>query len=96
MVGCASDVSKAIAPVETERFDAVLLDINFEGEMSRDPAAILQTPQIPFVLRIRYEIGKLLLDSLRGSELIRNPYKLDELEASILAAIKRTLVTLPI
>ena len=88
MVGPATRLPKALSLIKTERFDAVLLDVNLDGEMSWDVAASLQARGIPFVLSTGYELGKLLPESLRGSRFIRKPYDLAELEKSILDVIK--------
>jgi two-component sensor histidine kinase len=88
MVGPATRIPKAIALAKAENFDAALLDINLDGEMSWDVAAALQARGIPFVLSTGYEIGKLLPESLRGAKFIRKPYNLAELESSILNVIK--------
>ena len=80
MAGPATRVAKALALVETERFDAVLLDVNLDGEMSWDVAAALQARGIPFVFSTGYEIGALLPEFLRGSKVIRKPFSAKELE----------------
>ena len=84
MVGPAARVSKAMALVKTETFDAALLDVNLDGEMSWDVAAALKGRGIPFVLTTGYEISTLLPDFLKGSKAIRKPYNASELERSIL------------
>jgi DNA-binding response OmpR family regulator len=88
MVGPATRVPKALDLIETERFDAVLLDVNLDGEMCWDVAASLKARGIPFVLSTGYEVGDLLPDFLRGAKYIKKPYKLNELERSILDIIK--------
>jgi light-regulated signal transduction histidine kinase (bacteriophytochrome) len=88
MVGPATRVPKALALVKTENFDAALLDVNLDGEMSWPVAAALQARGIPFVLSTGYEIGKLLPESLKGSKFVRKPYDLAELETSILDVMK--------
>jgi CheY-like chemotaxis protein len=84
MVGPGTRVAKALALVETERFDAALLDVNLDGEMSWDVAAALQARGVPFILSTGYEVGALLPDFLQGSKFIRKPYRVDELEKAIL------------
>jgi len=88
MAGHAARLPKALAMAKSERFDAALLDVNLDGEMSWPVAEALQARGIPFVLSTGYEIGKLLPDSLRESKFIRKPYNVDELERSILDVIK--------
>jgi light-regulated signal transduction histidine kinase (bacteriophytochrome)/CheY-like chemotaxis protein len=88
MVGPATRVPKALALVKNESFDAALLDVNLDGEMSWAVATALQARGIPFVLSTGYEIGKLLPDSLKGSKFVRKPYNLAELETAILDVVK--------
>jgi light-regulated signal transduction histidine kinase (bacteriophytochrome) len=84
MVGPATRIPKAMALVNTESFDAVLLDVNLDGEMSWDVAAALKARGIPFVLSTGYELGALLPDFLKGNQFIKKPYNLVELEKAIL------------
>jgi len=88
MVGPATRIPKALALVKNERFDAALLDVNLNGEMSWDVAAALKVRGIPFVLSTGYELDTLLPDFLRGSNCIRKPYKMAELENCILDMLK--------
>jgi CheY-like chemotaxis protein len=88
MVGPATRIPKALALVKTESFDAALLDINLDGEMAWGVALALQARGIPFVLSTGYEIGHLLPDSLKGNKVVRKPYNIPELEASVLEVIK--------
>jgi light-regulated signal transduction histidine kinase (bacteriophytochrome) len=83
MVGPASRVPKALALVKTESFDAVLLDVNLDGEMTWDVAAALKARGIPFVFSTGYEISNLLPNFLQGSKFIKKPYNADELEKCI-------------
>ena len=88
MVGPATRVAKAMAMVDTERFDAVLLDVNLDGEMSWPIAAALQARGIPFVLSTGYELGDRLPDSLKGSKLVNKPYQEADLETAMLDVMK--------
>jgi light-regulated signal transduction histidine kinase (bacteriophytochrome) len=88
MVGPATRVGKALALIKSEQFDAVLLDVNLDGEMSWVVAEALQARGIPFVLATGYELGKLLPESLKESRFIRKPYNVTELETSILDVIR--------
>ena len=88
MVGPATRVSEALAQIKTESFDVVLLDVNLAGEMSWDVASALKESGIPFVLTTGYELENLQPDFLRGSKVVRKPFKLDRLEQAVLDAIK--------
>jgi len=84
MVGPATRVPKALALIKTESFDAALLDVNLDDAMSWDLAAALKARGIPFVLSLGYDVNALLPDFLRGSECVRKPFRLDELQRMIL------------
>jgi light-regulated signal transduction histidine kinase (bacteriophytochrome)/CheY-like chemotaxis protein len=88
MVGPAARIPQALALAKTEIFDAALLDVNLDGEMSWDVAEALQARGIPFVFSTGYEISALLPEILRGSNSIRKPYNMNELERSILNIIE--------
>jgi light-regulated signal transduction histidine kinase (bacteriophytochrome)/CheY-like chemotaxis protein len=87
MVGPATRVASALALIDTESFDVVLLDVNLDGQMSWDVAAALLQRSVPFVLSTGYEVGALLPDFLKGRKFIRKPFKVDDLEQSILQAM---------
>lgn len=88
MVGPATRIPQALDLVKTESFNAALLDINLDGEMSWEVAAALQARGIPFILSTGYEVGRLLPESLKENKFIRKPYDLAELETSILDLVK--------
>ncbi len=73
--------------IASEQFDAALLDVNLDGEMSWAVAAELQAKRIPFVLSTGYEIGEILPDSLKDAPSVRKPYNLVQLENAILEAL---------
>jgi light-regulated signal transduction histidine kinase (bacteriophytochrome) len=91
MVGPASRIRQALALIESETFDLALLDINLDGEMSWDVAAAVKARGIPFVLCTGYEVRHVLPDSLKGVDVVRKPYKVDELEKTVLCAIKNSV-----
>jgi two-component sensor histidine kinase len=88
MVGPATRIPKALALIKMENFDAVLLDVNLDGDMSWDVAAALKARGIPFVLSTGYELGALLPPFLKGHQFIRKPYNLVELEKNILDVMR--------
>jgi hypothetical protein len=55
--------------------------------MSWDVAAALLQRSVPFVLSTGYEVGALLPDFLKARKFIRKPFKVDDLEQSILQAM---------
>jgi light-regulated signal transduction histidine kinase (bacteriophytochrome) len=88
LVGPATRVSKALALTQSDTFDAVLLDVNLDGEMSWDVAAALKERNCPFVLSTGYDLGAMLPDFLEGSRILKKPYKLDELKNSVLDVVR--------
>ncbi len=89
MVGPATRLPKALALINTESFDAALLDINLDGEMSWPAAAALLARGIPFVLCTGYEINPMLPDFLKGSKILRKPYSADDLEGAMLDLLRQ-------
>ncbi len=76
-----------MALISTESFDAALVDINLDGEMSWAVAAELKARQIPFVLSTGYEIGEILPGALKDARFVRKPYNIPQLENAILGAL---------
>ena len=76
-----------MALISTESFDAALVDINLDGEMSCAVAAELKARQIPFVLSTGYEIGEILPGALKDARFVRKPYNIPQLENAILGAL---------
>jgi CheY-like chemotaxis protein len=87
MVGPAARVPAALALIASERFDAALLDINLDGEMSWAVATELQARKIPLVLSTGYEISAVLPDALKNIRSVRKPYNITQLEQAILEAL---------
>ena len=80
IVGPATRKAEALALAQTESFDAALLDVNLDGEMSWEIAAYLKERRVPFVFSTGYDVTNILPDFLAGSAVIGKPYKSDELE----------------
>lgn len=88
MVGPAARIPQALALIKTESFDAALLDINLDGEMSWDVAAALLAQKIPFVFTTGYDVSRILPDFLKNIKFLNKPYPLAELKVTILDLIK--------
>jgi two-component sensor histidine kinase/CheY-like chemotaxis protein len=80
IIGPATRKADALALMHVESFDAALLDVNLDGEMSWEIAALLKERRIPFVFSTGYDVTSVLPDFLVGSAVIGKPYKSDELE----------------
>jgi len=88
MVGPASRIPRALALVESENFDAALLDVNLDGEMSWEVAAALQARNIPFVFTTGYEIGSIVPEPLRGHKFLKKPYKAGQLQEAVVGMLR--------
>jgi light-regulated signal transduction histidine kinase (bacteriophytochrome) len=75
IVGPATRRAEALAMAESETFDAALLDINLDGEMSWDVATLVKKRGIPFVFSTGYDVSLALPDDLVGSAIIAKPYR---------------------
>jgi CheY-like chemotaxis protein len=74
VIGPASSVPKAMALVETETFDAAVLDINLHGEMVHPVADLLIERGIPVLFASGYGAA-----ASRGQVAIDKPYTQDKL-----------------
>ena len=74
IVGPASRKADALALARTETFDAALLGVNLDGEMSWVVAEMLLERGIPFVFSTGYNSATLLPDHLAGSSVIGKPF----------------------
>jgi CheY-like chemotaxis protein len=80
VVGPATRRAEALAMAESEVFDVALLDVNLDGEMSWDVAALLKNRDIPFVFCTGYDISSALPDHLAGSAILAKPYQTKDVE----------------
>ena len=62
VVGPAAGIDQALAMIETEALDAVLLDLNLNGQMSYPVADALVTRGVPFVFATGHAKNRLLED----------------------------------
>jgi CheY-like chemotaxis protein len=88
IVGPASRKDAGLALAQTETFDAALLDVNLDGEMSWDIAAVLQERGIPFVFSTGYDGANILPDFLAGSVVLGKPFREDELARKLRECVR--------
>lgn len=88
IIGPASRKDAGLALAQTETFDAALLDVNLDGEMSWDIAAVLQERGIPFVFSTGYDGANILPDFLAGSVVLGKPFREDELARKLRECIR--------
>lgn len=89
IVGPASRKDAALKLARSETFDAALLDVNLNGEMSWDVAAVLQERGIPFVFSTGYDGSNILPDFLAGSVVLGKPFREDELARKLRECIAK-------
>jgi light-regulated signal transduction histidine kinase (bacteriophytochrome) len=80
VVGPATRLSEALVLARTETFDAALLDVNLDGEMSWEIADVLRARQIPFAFTTGYDQSNILPDHLVGAPVLAKPYRIDDVE----------------
>lgn len=66
VVGPATHKAKALALARSEMFDAALLDVDLDGEMSRDVATVLRKRNITSVFSTGYDVSSVLPDAFAG------------------------------
>ena len=74
VVGPASRVDQALGMIEAETFDAVVLDINLNGEKSYPVADALAARSIPFVFATAYDVSRLPIE-YSGSPVLQKPFE---------------------
>ena len=87
IVGPATRKAEAMALAQSESFDAALLDVNLDGEMSWDVAAVLKERGIPFVFSTGYDVANILPAAFAGSFVVGKPFRDGELEQRLRQAI---------
>jgi two-component sensor histidine kinase/CheY-like chemotaxis protein len=80
IIGPATWLAQAISLARTETFDAALLDVNLDGEMSWEVATILKARGIPFAFSTGYNDVGILPDNLAGSQIFAKPYRIVDVE----------------
>jgi CheY-like chemotaxis protein len=87
VIGPAARVKEALAIIEAEAIDAVLLDVNLNGEKSYPVADALVARGVPFVFSTGYNKDS-MPNGYRHFPVLQKPY-----EAAKLAAIFAQLLT---
>ena len=86
-VGPATRLVDALALAKTGVFDVALLDINLNGEMSWEVAAVLAERGVPFVFSTGYDAKTVLPADLAGAVVMSKPFRIHEVESKIRQAI---------
>lgn len=74
IVGLASRVDEALGMIAAENFDAVVLDINLNGEKSYPVAEALAAQSVPFVFATAYGVDS-LPNEYRGLPVLEKPFE---------------------
>ncbi len=90
-VGPATRLADALLLASTGVFDAALLDVNLDGEMSWEVARVLTERRVPFVFSTGYDIETVLPAHLAGTAVISKPFRIREVENKIRQAIASRL-----
>jgi two-component system, chemotaxis family, sensor kinase Cph1 len=83
IVGPATRLDEALTLARTESFDAAMLDVNLNGEMSWPVAAVLAARGIPFTFSTGYDQANILPAELVGSPILTKPYRSGDVERQI-------------
>ncbi|WP_051675822.1 HWE histidine kinase domain-containing protein [Polaromonas glacialis] len=86
-VGPATRLADALLLARSGVFDAALLDVNINGEMSWEVARVLAERGVPFVFSTGYDIKTMLPAHLAGAAFVTKPYHSEEVEDKIRQAI---------
>jgi len=78
IVGPATSVNQALAMIDAEAFDAAVLDVNLDGQMSYPVADALTARGMPFVFSTGYDKDT-LRDGYRTFPVLQKPFHRSEL-----------------
>jgi CheY-like chemotaxis protein len=82
LVDPASDARKALSIIESERFDAAILDVNLDGARTTPIAEELRSRGIPFLFATGYGAAELEAEFKRYAVLTK-PFRQSELESAL-------------
>jgi DNA-binding NtrC family response regulator len=89
VVGPAPTVDRALTLLDRERPDAVILDVNLDGQTAIPVAAALNARGVPFVLATGYGNAQACEPELKGAPRIDKPVSHDRL-VRVLARILKS------
>lgn len=87
VVGPAVRLPEALQLAREEAFDAALLDVNLNGEMSWEAAAILQDRKIPFIFTTGYDGATVLPERFARQPIVSKPFLRDDIERALQALL---------
>jgi DNA-binding LytR/AlgR family response regulator len=89
VIGLVSREAKALALLERDRPDAVVLDLNLNGKLPSDLVDALVSRQIPFVIVTGHSQRQFDSPALHGAPRLDKPIKTEELCARFLTLSAR-------
>ena len=87
VIGPAMRLSDALALAQSETIDAALLDVNLNGDMSWDAAAILQDRAIPFIFTTGYDSTSVLPERFAHQPIVNKPFQAVDIERALRALL---------
>ncbi len=78
LIGPATRLAEGVALARTGTFDAALLDVNLNGEMSWAIADVLVARGIPFGFGTAYGPSNILPNHLEGTQIFAKPYRVEQ------------------
>ena len=85
IVGPGTRLGEALELARTERFDAALVDVNLDGEMSWPVAEALRDRGIPFVFTTGYDGATVLPEQFAKQKVVNKPFTVSEIEQALQA-----------
>lgn len=82
-IGPAMRLETALSIARDEAMDAALLDVNLDGEMSWDAAAILQDRKIPFIFTTGYDSSTVLPERFAGTRIVNKPFNAEQIQRAL-------------
>lgn len=90
VVGPASRLEEAVMLARNAPIDAALLDVNLDGQMSWDAAAILQERGIPFAFMTGYDSDSVLPQRFARQTIVAKPFKRGDIATVLRALLRET------
>jgi CheY-like chemotaxis protein len=85
-VSIATNLSEALSKASTLVYDAVVLDVNLNGEQTFPIAELLEEKRIPYVFSTGYGTAG-IPDGLRAVPVVQKPFQERDLEEALRAAL---------
>jgi DNA-binding response OmpR family regulator len=90
VIGPISRETKAIATLERDQPDAVVLDLNLNGKLATDLADALVARRTPFVVVTGYGKGQFNIPALQNAPRMHKPIKTQDLVRTLADLVRST------